>query len=75
MKKKDKIFVAGFRGRCARAVEPQGSGIGLYFARSLVEMHAGASIKFFQDTTVEKYSGLEYFPTHFNLSFQADTTC
>ena len=65
----EKIFVAGFRGRCAKAVEPQGSGIGLYFAKTLIEMHNDASIKFFQDASCERVGNLEYFPTHFNLRF------
>ena len=69
---KEKIFVAGFRGSCARAVEPQGSGIGLYFAKILVEMHPGASIKFSQHKTVTKTGELEYFPTHFELRFKAN---
>ena len=70
---KEKIFIAGFRGRCAKSMESQGSGIGLYFAKSLVEMHNGATIKFFQDAVSQKHNGLEYFLTHFNLRFNVYT--
>ena len=66
---KEKIFLSGFRGRGAREFEARGSGIGLYFAKRLVEMHEGASIRFSQEMTGKEFGENQFFRTRVYLEF------
>lgn len=66
----DKIFRSGYRGIHAVEFEKDGTGIGLYFLKQLIEMHDGGSVRFFQDEKSKVIDGTNFAQTHFNLRFQ-----
>jgi|GEM_PF-5270844 len=66
----DGIFLKGVRGRHARASGKEGSGIGLYFLRLLVEAHEG-SVEVSQGAQKQMVKGIPYHEMKFILSFPA----
>jgi len=63
---KDKIFSQAYRGEAA-AVERNGSGIGLYAAKTLVENHFGGKIFVNQLEDKLYYNDSVYFSTRFTV--------
>ena len=66
------IFLSGFRGNRAREFEARGSGIGLYFAKRLVEMHDEANVRFTQEKAGRTFAEGMFYRTHVNLEFRID---
>jgi len=64
-----KIFRSGYRGRQAAKFEKDGTGIGLFFLKQLVEMHDGGKVSFYQDSKPKIIDGINFAQTHFNLRF------
>jgi len=59
-----KIFERNFRGQYAQSVSGQGSGLGLFIAKVLVDACDGASITFRQDGPVIEWNRVPYQRTH-----------
>ncbi len=64
----ERIFISGFRGRHARQVTPEGTGIGMNLLKTLVEMHDGGSVKFSQEKEMCIIHQLPYTTTHLEVS-------
>jgi signal transduction histidine kinase len=58
---KEKIFQEGVSGECAKEKEVNGSGVGLYIARRMIELNNG-TIKFFPNISLKESRKFENYP-------------
>ena len=63
----ERIFLSGYRGRLARRVTAEGTGVGMYLVKMLVELHDGGKISFSQDDDGQVISGIPYRTTRVDL--------
>lgn len=62
-----KIFEKGYRGVYASGLVTQGTGIGLYTAKELIERYFDGSLNVAQEMTPSIIDGRTYFPTEFEI--------
>ncbi len=66
------LFLSGFRGKHARAVSQEGTGIGLYLLKRLVELHERGSIEFEQSSMVRRVRNVPFGLTHVRITIALD---
>lgn len=66
---KNRIFDRNFRGQAAQEYQGSGSGIGLFGAKTLTEVHFGSEISAFQDDREVWVDGKKFYSTEMLLSF------
>ena len=66
---KDRIFLSGFRGEEACAVGIEGSGVGLFLLKELVEKYHDGKIELVQSEEKFQYKGRPYCETKVTVSF------
>lgn len=69
---KQRLFLSGFRGKNARAVSDEGTGIGLHILKKLVELHDRGSIEFEQSSMVRRVHSVPFAPTRLCITMALD---
>ena len=65
-----KVFQPGFRGKLAINFESQGSGMGLFVVRRLIDFCEGASVKIRQEDSGKFVQQIEFRRTKFSLALR-----
>ena len=69
---RQRLFLSGFRGKHARVASQEGTGIGLYVLKRLVELHKNGSVDFDQSPQIRAIQSVPYAPTRLTIRLALD---
>ena len=69
---RERLFLSGFRGKNAKEFSQEGTGIGLYILKRLVELHDGGSIKFEQSSSLRRVRDIPFVRTRLCITMALD---
>ena len=64
----DRIFISGFRGQNARRLTSEGAGLGMHLLKTMVELHDGGTVDFFQDSSIRMIGQIPHKTTHLKVT-------